>query len=85
MLQGSPDARFLSYEPVVAGRAVIVHLFGARKGATRERHQATWQRYQRLGVDLIELGRAAKILENAGIDWRRARRHSNILEAAKQI
>lgn len=82
-LGSPPDGKFLDYTSTSAGRAVLIELY-APKGATRDARERAWQ-IKVNSVDVEKLGRAAQILERAGINWRRARNFKMIFAAVRAL
>lgn len=83
-LTRDPDQKFLDLLDHEAGRAVILEIY-ATTDMTGEQKRALWQRYQRSGVNLTQLGLAAKALERAGWNWREAKSPGAVHKAAKTI
>lgn len=84
-LDSAPDARFLHYEPHVAGRAVVLELY-APEHATAVQRVALWKRVAKEeGVYLAELGLCAQALERAGVNWRQAVDIDEIIRAARRL
>ena len=84
-LEAPPNERFLGYEPLVPGRAVINELYSPA-GATGEERLALSKYYrQDEGVNLQDLGLAAQALERAGLNWRQAKSHEKILAASASL
>jgi len=83
-LGSPPDAKFLSYDPSIAGRAVVVELW-ARPDDGREKRQRLWEAYQRSGGNLHELGHAAQALERANQNWRQARNPAAVIDAFQAL
>ena len=82
-LGSPPNERFLDYSPSVAGRAVVIEL-QSRPGDSRKTRQRLWETYQREG-NIQELGLAAQTLERAGVNWRQAKRPTEVLEAFRAL
>ena len=80
----SPDEKFLSYDPSLAGRAAIIEL-KSKPGDNRETRQRLWAVYQATGNDLELLGLAAQALERAGLNWRQATSPKAVIAAFKAL
>ena len=81
-LRDPKDGTFLSRPDHVAGRHVCVVLYATSNG--RDERERAWRSRER-DVSMIELGRAAKLIENAGFNWRELNDHENVFAAAEGL
>ncbi|MBI5794376.1 hypothetical protein HZA87_04855 [Candidatus Uhrbacteria bacterium] len=66
----------------MAGRQVCITLYAM--SAKREARERAW-RSRENKVSMVDLGRAAKALELASVNWRELENHEDILEAAETL
>ncbi|MBI4435407.1 hypothetical protein HY630_01945 [Candidatus Uhrbacteria bacterium] len=78
------DQKFLALLDHEAGRAVIIEIHG-KPGMSGHDRRALWQGFQARGVNMTQLGIAAKALEREGWNWREARISSAVLKAAQSL
>lgn len=83
-LAREPSQKFLDLLDHEAGRTVILEIYATPEMKGDER-RALWQRYQRNGINMTQLGLAAKALERAGWNWRQAKKPAQVLGAFRAL
>lgn len=82
-LLDAPDEKFLGLSDYYAGRKVCIVLCAISD--TREHRERAWKCAQALGVNLGQVGRAAKMLERLNINWRELKELEDVLQAAHDV
>lgn len=83
-LASPADPKFLNLLDFEAGRAVIIELY-ATPGMSGDQRRSLWQDHQARGVNMTQLGVAAKALERAGWNWRQAKSPAMVHRATKLL
>lgn len=81
-LQCPKDGAFLGRPDHMAGRHVCIVLYA--KSDSRDERERAW-RSLASEINMVDLGRAAKVIEDAGYNWRELDDHEDVLAAAEFI
>lgn len=82
-LHDPKDGAFLQRPDHMAGRHVCIVLYAISN--SRDERERAWKDKVHDGVNLAELGRGAKLIENAGYNWRELTDHDDVLAAAETL
>ena len=72
----------LDFDDKRSGRYVLIELYAM--GDSPESRRAAWQQFQG-EVNMAKLGKMARALRDAGIDWRNIGDHTEIISQAETI